>query len=327
MIEKTLISIIIPVYNVEQYLSRCINSIINQTYKNIEIILVNDGSTDNSQEICNKYKIKDNRINVINKKNGGLSDARNEGIKVATGKFITFVDSDDYVSDDYVDCLFSMIDEEKADIAVCTYRVVNDNEQKKYLATSKQRCNKVFSGIDAIKNSWYKKEITNSAWAKLYKKELFFNVEYPKGKVYEDLGTTYKLLYKAKKVVYADCRIYYYVQRKESIMHSCSKKRIEDRFEISDEIIDWSKKKCCECLPAAKSINLYSAVQGLADLDKENYTDSLWNKSINGIIEFRKDVLKDIHAPKKMRLLAMICFVNPRMLKKLLNIYRKVNKI
>lgn len=325
--ELPLISVIIPVYNVEKYLTRCLESVITQTYSNLEIILVDDGSTDGSGKVCDRYQEKDSRIKVVHKKNGGVSDARNEGIKVAAGKYITFVDSDDYVSDDYVSCLFAMISEERADIAVGTYVVVNDREQNQFLTAPKQRYNKTFSGIEAINNSWYKKEITNSTWAKLYKKELFLQVEYQKGKVYEDLGTTYKLLYKAKKVVYADYRIYYYVQREGSIMHSSSKKRIEDRFEISDEIIDWATKNCRECLPASKSINLYSAVQGLADIDKENYSISLWNKSINRIVEFRKDVLKDIQAPKKMRLLALLCFINPRILKELLGIYRKVKNV
>lgn len=123
---KDLVSVVIPIYNVEKYLRKCIETVIDQTYTNIEIILVNDGSTDNSLQICNQFKEKDKRIKVINKKNGGLSDARNVGIKNAQGKYICFIDSDDFISEKYIEELHNLIVENKAQIAVCGFENVNE---------------------------------------------------------------------------------------------------------------------------------------------------------------------------------------------------------
>ena len=124
---EELISVVVPVYNVEKYIDKCINSIINQTYKNLEIILVDDGSPDNCGNICDEYAKKDNRIIVIHKENGGLSDARNTGIEVSKGKYITFIDSDDYISDNYVSFLYNLIIEYKADISIGKHYVLYEN--------------------------------------------------------------------------------------------------------------------------------------------------------------------------------------------------------
>ena len=130
MLDKPLISVIIPIYNVENYLAKCVNSVIDQNYKNLEIILVNDGSPDNCGSICDEYAQKDNRIVVIHKKNGGLSDARNAGLKISTGDFITFVDSDDYVNKDFISTLVSLIQDFEADIAISPFIHFKDDEKK-----------------------------------------------------------------------------------------------------------------------------------------------------------------------------------------------------
>ena len=123
---EDLISVVVPIYNVEKYLKTCIETIIKQTYKNIEIILVNDGSTDNSLQICNEFKEKEKRIKVINKKNGGLSDARNIGLKKAKGKYICFIDSDDFINEKYIEELHSLIIKNNAQIAICSFENVNE---------------------------------------------------------------------------------------------------------------------------------------------------------------------------------------------------------
>lgn len=215
---KKLVSVVIPIYNVEEYLERCLDSIINQTYKNIEIILVNDGSTDNSYEICKKYEKNDSRIKIINKKNGGLSEARNYGIEAACGKYITFVDSDDYVEENYVKCLLECIDKYDADISICSYRAIYDNGT--ILNQVHDVENYCISPHDALEKVLYQSDFNVSAWAKMYKKELFDNIKFPVGKIFEDAYTTYKLIMKSNKIA-VDLKIEYnYMIRSNSILTS-----------------------------------------------------------------------------------------------------------
>jgi len=206
-----LITIVVPIYNVSKYLVECIESIIYQTYNNIEIILVDDGSYDGSSDICDKFEKKDSRIRVIHKTNGGLSDARNVGIKNAKGKYICFIDSDDIISKYYLEKLYNAIYESQADISVGNFtnfkdtKEINDIECKKALL-------EINNGKESIKKIYNKKTYLKMtvAWNKLYKTELFSNILYDKGKIHEDESTTYKILYKANKVVIISDIIYYY---------------------------------------------------------------------------------------------------------------------
>ena len=185
------ISIIVPFYNVEKYAPKCIESIINQTYTNLEIILVDDGSPDTCGKICDDYALKDGRIKVIHKKNAGLSDARNVGIKEATGKYIGFVDGDDYIEKDMYKYLYNLIKENNADISICGVEEVyedgsiQDEKAKESI--------EILSKEDAIKELLLDKKVRSHAWDKLYKRELFENIEYPYGRKMEDIATTYKL--------------------------------------------------------------------------------------------------------------------------------------
>lgn len=214
---KPLISIVVPVYNVENYILKCLNSLIKQKYKQIEIILVDDGSTDESGKICDEFKEKDDRIRVFHKKNGGLSSARNYGIKKAKGDIVAFVDSDDYVKDVFVLDLYRGMQASNADIVICGY----NNEKPK---------NETISGKEATIRLLTKQEnIDIISWNKLYKKKLFTdnNIFFPEGKKHEDTLTTYKLMSKAKKVTYIDESLYIYVERKGSITAS---EKIEERL-------------------------------------------------------------------------------------------------
>ena len=216
-----LISIIVPIYNVEKYLSKCIESLLNQTYTNIEILLVNDGSTDNSKKICEQFKGKDSRIKLINKENGGLSDARNKGLQKSIGKYITFVDSDDYVEKNYIETLYSLITKFNSEIAIADFRVIKGDKQKIKEKDIKEYC---ITSEKAIDEMLYSDFYYISACSKLYKKELFENVEFPKGKMFEDVGTTYKLIIKANKIACTNKKIYNYVIRNNSITTSKFKK-------------------------------------------------------------------------------------------------------
>ena len=212
-----LISIIIPIYNVEHYLHRCVDSVIKQTYTNIEIILVDDGSPDNCPHICDEYASKDNRIIVIHKENGGLSDARNAGLESCTGEYVSFVDSDDWIHERYIEKLFQIIKKNNADIAISRFLKTDGTK-------SIPQTKEVFFTIspkEAIINctTGSKPEFVISC-SKLYKRNLFEGVRFPPKKYHEDEFTTYILFYKAQRIAYTSQYLYYYFTRTNSITAS-----------------------------------------------------------------------------------------------------------
>ena len=193
---QPLISVIVPCYNVEEYLPKCIESILNQTYRNLEILLVDDGSPDNCGRICDEYAAKDSRIRIIHKKNGGLSDARNAALDVMTGEYVTFIDSDDYVSDDYVEYLYKIIKESGVKLSVSSYQTFVDDSSAE-ICTNNPLFVKIVHTNDALTGMFYQQIFDTSAWAKMYHRSLFSDgIRYPKGWLYEDLPTTYRLMMK-----------------------------------------------------------------------------------------------------------------------------------
>ncbi len=233
-----LISIIVPIYNVEKYLKRCIDSIINQTYTNLEIILVNDGSTDNSKAICDKYKNLDERVKLIDKENGGLSDARNVGINYATGKYIGFIDADDYIDSRMYQILYNNIKNTNSDLSICSYIKIKENEIRNIDFFNDI---KIFNKEDALYELLNDNLIDNYAWNKLYNKELFNQVKYPYGKKFEDIGTTYKIIDKTKSVVVTNYCGYYYVNRENSITNNLSHNMIQDYIQMVTEMLFFYK--------------------------------------------------------------------------------------
>ena len=238
---EDLISIIIPVYKVEKYIYKCIDSVLNQTYKNLEIILVDDGSPDKCPEICEEYAKKDNRIKIIHKKNGGLSDARNAGLKVATGKYIGFVDSDDYIEKDMYQVLYNNIIKTNSDISIVNLKEVKENEIIENNVKDEQNT------IEYTKLEGLKKLIENKiksyAWNKLYKKEILNNIEFPVGRKMEDLAVMHKIFEKANKIVYTDKIEYYYLQRGDSILGNIDLKLTKDLFYFVTERYKYMIKK------------------------------------------------------------------------------------
>lgn len=230
-----MISIIVPVYNVEKYLRRCIDSILSQTYRDIEVILVDDGSTDSSPAICDEYGEKDSRITVIHKPNGGLSDARNSGINIAKGEYLGFVDSDDYISSEMYEKLLSNAEKHKADIAVCNAELVQEGKSAEFKENDGVR---VYDG-NATYAMICQRAFTVNAWNKLYRRELFDTVRYPVGMLYEDLATTYKLTELSQKVVVLEQELYAYVQRAGSIMNETRFMIKKDKVLIVAEMWDY----------------------------------------------------------------------------------------
>ena len=219
-----LISVIVPVYKVEEYLDQCVKSIVGQTYHNLEIILVDDGSPDECPRKCDEWTKQDKRIRVIHKKNGGLSDARNAGLRMASGTYVSFIDSDDWISPDFYENLYCSIIKNNAQIAasgiIWAYK---DHLQSDKFIYNKQ----VFSSEEALSTLIQGRGFYAVAWNKLYRKTLFEGIEFPVGKLHEDEFVTYRLVGKATKLVLCQKVIYYYRQREGSIMQEWSIKHLD----------------------------------------------------------------------------------------------------
>lgn len=219
---NSLISVIVPIFKVESFLQRCVESIRNQTYRNIEIILVDDGSPDGCPELCDEYAEKDTRIQVIHKKNGGLSDARNAGINAAKGEYICFVDSDDYIQPTMLECLTSAVEDTGAKLAIVNMRVIDEDgcqifslEQSPIqdgFFSAQKLLPKIYQGL-----GWY----YVVAWNKLYHRSLFAQIRFPVGRIHEDEYIIAQIMWKAQNIVCIDSEEYVYIyQRKGSIMNS-----------------------------------------------------------------------------------------------------------
>lgn len=213
---QPLISVIVPIYNVENYLDRCVDSIINQTYKNLEIILVDDGSPDNCPKMCDDYAEKDSRVKVVHKKNGGLSDARNAGMEVATGEYVSFIDSDDYISLDFYETLLQTMIDNDSDIVECS--VVKFYENGKFDEYSDDLKVTSYDTVDALDGLISENPFKQHVWNKLYKSSVALDIPYAVGKLNEDEFWTYQVFGKAKKVTRINKTMYYYFQRNGSIM-------------------------------------------------------------------------------------------------------------
>lgn len=233
-----MVSVIVPVYNVQDYLPKCIDSIINQTYKNLEIILVDDGSTDSSGIICEKYERKDNRIRVIHQANAGLSSARNAGLDIAKGDFISFVDSDDYIHKDMLAAMVKKSTEVQADIAICNYYFVDS--KGKIIEHDSTIQNETVVSQDRIM------ELLSKGWlpsvmscSKLYKRSIFNNLRFPVGRIHEDDFLAHKIMAHAEKILLIPNFFYYYLQREGSISKEKFSLKKFDRIDALLERFDF----------------------------------------------------------------------------------------
>ena len=237
--EKELISVIVPVYNAEKYLQKCLDSILEQTYKNLEIIIINDGSTDNSGQICQEYEKQDDRIVYIEKENSGVSDTRNAGMDRMTGPYVTFVDSDDWLEPNYVKFLYEKLIEHQADIVVGNYTSFNESNSVFYFHTSADYYEKVYDNKSVIPCLYDAKELLKSAlivpWGKIYKKEIIANFRFPIDRIGEDALFNLKALLGSKKVVYVNKSAYIYRVREGSLSNTWSDKWIRDAIYIIEE--------------------------------------------------------------------------------------------
>lgn len=233
-----LISVIVPVYKVEKYLDACVESIVNQTYKELEIILVDDGSPDRCPEMCDKWAKKDSRIKVIHKENGGGAQARNVGLDIANGEYIAFVDSDDIIHREMYSTLYSFLTENDCDIVECSYTTelpIEENPSNKLIA--------VFDKKETLRENINGKYCVQLIWNKLYKRETVGNIRFTPGKLIDDEFFVYKVLGNSNKTVVIDSKFYFYRQQEDSVMHrTYSLKRLA-AVEAKAERAEYIKEK------------------------------------------------------------------------------------
>lgn len=228
-----LISVIVPIYNLENYIDRCIKSIVNQTYQNLEIILVDDGSTDSSREVCDKWGKADKRINCIHKLNGGLSSARNIGIDTAKGDFIAFVDGDDWIDSRMYEILYTAIATTNGEIATCGMYLSDGKLKKKYKCISKIQ---VYDKKRVIEEILLDHSVDVSVCNKLYRKKVFESLRFPLGENNEDAAVALDSIENVSRVVHVGVPLYYYFQREKSISNTYSKKNLDNLYKHSLQI-------------------------------------------------------------------------------------------
>ncbi len=321
-----LISIIIPVYNVEKYIDKCIMSVLQQTYTNIEIYLVDDGSTDKSGSICDQYAKKDSRIIVIHKENGGLSSARNAALDVIHGEYITFVDSDDFVSDNYVAFLYEILQKESADVSVCQMFEFFDETGLSDDNLHKTEIVNPMSSKEAITKFLLQKNLYASAWGKLYRKEIFEQIRYPVGYYYEDMAIIHKIFMLANRIAYSESQNYYYRQRKDGIMRQKFNSKKLHRIIVAENI----KADVLKVYPELEQIlnvrcflaNIQTWRELPYDSQYEQYKNQIWS----GIKKYRRDALRCGQAKISTRGMALVSYCGKSVLKVAGNIYSIVLK-
>lgn len=275
---KALISVIIPVYNVEKYVSKCITSVISQTYTNLEILLIDDGSTDGSGTICDSYIQKDKRVKVIHKENGGLSSARNCGLAHATGEYIAFIDSDDYVKPNFIETLHKRLVTDNSDIAVCNFDRTDENGNiisEFSLITPSEK--KVLNQKEFWESFHDHSAVNIVAWNKLYKKTIFDSVRYFEGHIHEDVFIIPEIIERTEKISFVVESLYCYLKRSDSIVGKVKNEHILDIDKFLAEL----------------TLSEY--------FDKHNYIEFLSHHLLNNIIDISTDT-SNIKLTKKQKL-------------------------
>lgn len=311
--ESKKVSIIVPVYKVEKFLERCVESIIKQTYQNIEIILIDDESPDECPKMCDQYEIKDNRIKVIHKKNGGLSDARNAGLDIASGEYIAFVDSDDWIEADFIETLYMNAEREKADISVVGYQLIWEDGRIRRFSRDEEYY--VFDRENAIRELLKQQKFQCMVCQKMYRKQIFETIRFPVGKIYEDVAIGLSTFLKAERVVVSGKVKYNYFQRSDSIVNAKFDKRKLFFLECCNKIIDYSDSQNKLFDLEAHTFYLRALMMftlQLYQLDEEKYESTVkWLE--NEIRRCRRFIWKNpsIELKKKI-VLSLICVQFPR---------------
>lgn len=294
---KDLISVVIPIYKVEAYLDRCVQSVLNQTYQNLEIILVDDGSPDSCGALCDRYQAEDHRVRVIHKENGGLSDARNAGIDIAKGTYITFIDSDDYVSERYVEYLYGLIREFGCPMSIGLHQTVYESGKVLSWDTGERF---VMPAEKCMERILYHDVLDISAWGKLYERRLFAHVRYPKGKLFEDAGTTYKLIAQCENIACGFESHYYYMIRDNSIVTGAFSTKKLDMIEMTDQMAEDLRKQYPALKDAILRRQVYARFTTLRQLiESESRYPDKEKEMISFIKQHATSVMHNKKAPKR----------------------------
>ncbi|NCB92491.1 MAG: glycosyltransferase family 2 protein [Clostridia bacterium] len=291
--EKRIVSVIVPVYNVEKYLVQCIESIRNQVYSSLEIMLVDDGSPDNCGVICDEYAQKDSRIRVIHKKNGGLSDARNAGIDACTGAYITCVDSDDLINPKYISRMMELMTVD-VDMVVCTPLLFSDNRELAHADAVTVKLPDTFCKGEALRELLRQDgyNFEPSAWGKLYRRKLFGDdLRFPVGKFYEDLALTYRLVDRARKIVRIKEPLYYYRQRPTSQLNQQFDERMLSILEIADEMQEYLAREHPELKKSIHSRVISAYCHILIRLPENHKWDMMKRRIYLKVKELRQGLL------------------------------------
>lgn len=312
---KPLVSIIVPCYNVEQYLPKCIDSILSQTYRNLEIWLVDDGSPDNCGTICDEYAQKDARIKVIHQQNRGLSDARNAALDVMTGEYVVYIDSDDYISPTHVEGLYHLIEKYSAQVAVNSFCAFMENTEP-YPAKKSNRDIVLEPGTKAVEAMFYQEMFDTAACGKIYEAGLFDDVRYPSGLLFEDLPTTYRLLLKAEKVVFNEEQSYFYLLRSNSIEGAAFSPH---KLDSGLQVMAMMDKDIDKLQPIIKSYNCRIA-SFIFHLLLQMPIGYVHREEFEGRIkQLRWSVITDQKARKKTRVACLLSFIGFGLVQKIFN--------
>jgi glycosyltransferase involved in cell wall biosynthesis len=320
-----MLSVIIPVYNVQKYLARCVESVLGQTHRDLEVILVDDGSTDSCGTLCDQYATQDQRVKVIHKSNGGLSSARNAGLDVMTGEYVTFVDADDFIHRDFAIKLLQAIGLD-AQIAVGRWQECDEGE-------TPIEADVIWGDVisftrdEAIDEIYYQRRLTHSACSRIFEASLFDDLRFPKGKLYEDLAISYNLLKKVNKVVYIDNGppLYYYMHRAGSIINTMKLERthVLDHLEkIEREISDEAPQH----LPAVRSRHMSACFNMLRLMPA---SDPLWQPTKERcwqyIKKMRLSCLKDRNVRAKNKAACLLSYLGLDFLMAVINNGHKIS--
>ena len=314
MVEKK-ISVIVPVYNTGKYLRRCVDSIVNQTYKNLEIILVDDGSTDDSHAICDEYAKKDNRIKVIHKTNGGLSSARNAGLDSATGDYIAFVDSDDFVNKRSYEILISVLERDDSDISIMRFLSFNqEDEIQKFTDVTEYDCKEI-KGVDYLKNI-FTRVVSESVCDKVFSKSIIGALRFDETKLNEDFLFLSQILLKNPQITYCDFCGYYYFKRAGSISRSGYNKAMEDAVYNADYIVGLVEASFPALLSVAKAYSVYQARTAIIVMTKSQFKEEIAMVSYcREIIKRNKKYIRHSFLKFKDKLFCYLFAASPRFAK------------
>lgn len=306
--EKPLISVIVPAYNVEKFIGKCIDSILRQSFKDFEVLLIDDGAKDSTPEICDACAKKDSRIKVYHKENGGLSDARNYGIDRMQGKYVTFIDSDDYVDSGYFEYLYGLItQEEDIQIAICGKKSVREDENA---SPDPETFHETITGERAVQKMLCGHGSGHSAWGKLYSANLWKTVRYPKGKIYEDYATTYRVMALVDKAAWGNAAMYFYVQHIESIMHQKCSRRSLSLVDIADEETEFIVKKWPALKQEALARKVTSELKCLQNIlnAKNEEFDDYKQKIVEDVRRHKGELLasKKVALKTKIKIIALL---------------------